>query len=354
MRPDRALSLLLCAAAPLAMAACATPSADELAEGDPLEGMNRGIHGFNEAVAEHVVMPMTDAVESRTSNGGGNTAGEVLHRVGNVLDNLGEPKNAVNSALQADPGALGTAVARFGLNSTVGLLGMYDVAGGIGLDEQKEDFGQTLGAWGAPSGPYMVAPIAGPSNARDVTGIVVDTLLNPVSLIPIPGEALTAASTGVAAAEAADNAEATVAASEADEDSYSAARNRYETVRDAQIANAPVPPMRTRAAVEHRGDKPVLVQATQTGAGQAGVVQTGGAPSGNAQPVLTPVGAAPGAEAPLELVPRREPLVIDIYPLDEAAQDEAQETAPVEPVSEPVSEAVRRPRRIAPDAALAE
>ncbi len=234
----RSFGLIPCTAALLGLAACATPSRQELAEGDPLEGVNRGVHGFNEAVARHVVTPVAGAVESSTSDSGRNTAGEALYRVGNVLSNLGEPKNAVNGALQGNIGTVGIAVTRFGINSTLGLLGAYDVASGVGLEERREDFGQTLGVWGVAPGPYVVAPLAGPSSTRDVTGMVVDTVINPVSLLPGAG-AVNVANTGVSAVGAVDSATETAALAEQDEDSYLAARNRYEARRAALIANAP-------------------------------------------------------------------------------------------------------------------
>lgn len=293
-------------AAPLALAACATPSAQDMAEGDPLEGVNRGVHGFNEALAEHVVVPVANAAKSNTSESGRSTTGEVLHHVGNVLDNLGEPKNAVNGALQGNAGTVGTAVVRFGLNSTVGLLGVYDVAGAIGLERRQEDFGQTLGSWGAPSGPYMVAPVAGPTNTRDVAGMVVDGVLNPVGLIPIPGEAMTAARTGVTAAEAIDSAEVTADAAQTEDDAYAAARTRYDGRRDAQIANVAPLPARAMAPIEHRGDSPAPAAAAPV------------LPASIAAPALRPLPEPQDdVDDPVRIGPRT-PLVIDIYPVDPA------------------------------------
>lgn len=297
------------AASMLALAGCAT-SADEIAEGDPLEGVNRGVHGFNEAVAQHVVAPVANAAKSNTSESGRSGTGQVLHHVGNMLNNLGEPKNALNGVLQADPGAVGTAVARFGLNSTVGLLGMYDAAGNIGLQEQEEDFGQTLGAWGAPPGPYVVAPLAGPTTTRDVAGTVVDSMLNPAGMIPIPGEAMTMASTTVAAGRTLDSAEATAEAARTEEDSYAAARARYEDRRAAQIAN--VSPPRPMAPIEHREDVP------QPPAGALAAAPGSAIP---ATIVSSPrigseaLGSAPALrdDEPEQIAPGQ-PLVIDVYP----------------------------------------
>ena len=325
--PNRISIAVLAAVAPLTLAACATPSADEIAQGDPLEGVNRGMHGFNQALSDHVVAPIADAAESQAPESGRSGAGGVLHHAGNVLDNLGEPKNAMNGALQGNPEAVGTAVARFGLNSTVGLLGIYDVAGTIGLDEQKEDFGQTLGTWGAPPGPYMVAPIAGPTTTRDIAGSVVDSMLNPVSLLPIPSEPLSVARTGVKAANAADSAQTSTEAAQVQTDPYASAREQYERRRGAQIAN--VQPQRAMAPIEHREDAPPSYAAAgyaPSAPAYAPAASAYAAVPTPSRPGGMPAPAAGALDEPeLSLAPRQ-PLVIDIYPMRPAEQAPAGRT----------------------------
>ena len=93
----------------------------------------------------------------------------------NFFRNLGEFRNGLNGALQARPAVLGTAAGRLVVNSTVGVLGLFDVATGLGLPEHREDFGQTLGRWGVPPGAYLVLPVLGPSDVRDAGGTAVDT-----------------------------------------------------------------------------------------------------------------------------------------------------------------------------------
>ncbi len=98
----------------------------------------------------------------------------VQHRVSNFFNNLEELRNTLNSLLQLRPEVASRAVIRFLVNSTVGLLGTFDVAGDLGVAPQPEDFGQTLGWWGTPPGAYLVLPVLGPSNFRDATGRGVD------------------------------------------------------------------------------------------------------------------------------------------------------------------------------------
>lgn len=134
---------------------------------DPAEGTNKYLYKFNARLDEYVLIPVVNAYEFVTP-------GFVRKRVSNFFANVGEVTNFTNSVLQASPGKAATTVGRFAVNTTVGLLGMFDVATEMGLDRQKEDFGQTLGVWGAGPGPYVVLPFFGPSNLRDAVGTAVD------------------------------------------------------------------------------------------------------------------------------------------------------------------------------------
>ena len=98
--------------------------------------------------------------------------------VSNFFTNLRFPIVTVNDLLQWKPKDAGVDVARFGVNTTVGVLGFFDPASGWGLERHDEDFGQTLGVWGVPPGPYLVLPILGPSNPRDACGLAVDYALS--------------------------------------------------------------------------------------------------------------------------------------------------------------------------------
>ena len=101
--------------------------------------------------------------------------------VSNFFNNLGEPVTVVNAALQAKPSKAVRSLTRFVFNTTFGLFGLFDVAGAMGIKSETEDLGQTLAYWGVGSGPYMMLPLLGPSNLRDLGGRIGDRPLNPIS-----------------------------------------------------------------------------------------------------------------------------------------------------------------------------
>jgi phospholipid-binding lipoprotein MlaA len=98
--------------------------------------------------------------------------------VSNFFGNLRFPIVTINDVLQGKLKASAVDVGRFGVNTTVGVLGFFDPASGWGLEQHNEDFGQTLAVWGVPPGPYLVLPFLGPSNPRDATGLGVDTVFS--------------------------------------------------------------------------------------------------------------------------------------------------------------------------------
>lgn len=137
---------------------------------DPWEGTNRGTYKFNAQFDRYVFLPVLDAYRLVTPL-------FVQDRVSAFFSNLTEFRNATNGLLQARPDVAGRAVIRFALNTTAGLLGLFDVATPMGVAQQREDFGQTLGYWGVGGGPYLVVPVIGPSNARDLGGFVTDSVI---------------------------------------------------------------------------------------------------------------------------------------------------------------------------------
>lgn len=151
----------------LALSACATQP-----EEDPLEDMNRAVHSFNTFVDKGLIRPVAKGYRYITPDG-------IRERIGNFSDNLREPLNMINAFLQGDFEQGMVSFWRFTLNSTIGIFGIHDVAATAGLKERREDFGQTLGYWGSGNGPYIVLPILGPSNGRDVVGRVADWFLDP-------------------------------------------------------------------------------------------------------------------------------------------------------------------------------
>ena len=142
---------------------------------DPWEGMNRGTFVFNQFFDKYLLAPLAKGYRFVLP-------GEVRTGVRNFLSNLKEPWTTINSALQGDLKNTGNSLVRFCLNTTVGLLGIFDVASSVGFEKQKEDFGQTLAVYGLDSGPYLVLPFLGPSTVRDAIGKVAGIVGDPVTL----------------------------------------------------------------------------------------------------------------------------------------------------------------------------
>lgn len=136
---------------------------------DPWEGFNRRMYRFNYGFDKYVLLPVVKAYEFILPK-------PVEKGVSNFFDNLSEVNTCANSLLQAKGGKAGKTASRFVINSTLGILGLFDVATKMDIHEQDEDFGQTLGVWGVGAGPFLMLPILGPSNCRDTGGIVVDEI----------------------------------------------------------------------------------------------------------------------------------------------------------------------------------
>ena len=142
---------------------------------DPLEGFNRGSYGFSMGVDRALLRPVTHGYMAVTPR-------PVRHRVSAFVFNLGEPSTFVNDVLQGKPKRAGRTTARFVINSTVGVLGLFDVAAGMGIRPHDADFGQTFGRYGVKPGPYLYIPVLGPSNFRDGVGRVFDFVTDPIGL----------------------------------------------------------------------------------------------------------------------------------------------------------------------------
>ena len=140
---------------------------------DPLEGFNRSVDGFNQVVDKAVVKPVAQGYEKVTPP-------EIKIVIGNFFSNLDDVRVAVNNLLQGKPKAAGNDAARFALNTTIGIVGLVDVATELGFQKNDEDFGQTLGVWGVGSGPYLILPFLGPSTLRDGSARFVSASLDPL------------------------------------------------------------------------------------------------------------------------------------------------------------------------------
>lgn len=154
------------------LGACATAKNPR----DPFEPFNRGVYQFNEGFDKVLLEPTARAYRTVLPP-------FVRTGVSNVFSNIGDVRVALNNALQ---GKLEPAVSDFSrivINSSIGLLGLLDVASEAGIEKHQEDFGQTLGWWGVPNGPFLMLPFFGPSTARDLVGFVVDYKTDPISYV---------------------------------------------------------------------------------------------------------------------------------------------------------------------------
>lgn len=157
-------------------AACAgnppTPK-EARSEADPWEPLNRPIHSLNSTYDKILLKPVAKGYEIVIPS-------FMRQGVTNFSRNLREPLHAINNLLQGKGGAAMTDVGRFMLNSTFGVLGIFDWATPAGLERSEEDFGQTLAVWGVPAGPYVVIPFLGPNTLRDALMIPLNLLADPL------------------------------------------------------------------------------------------------------------------------------------------------------------------------------
>jgi phospholipid-binding lipoprotein MlaA len=135
---------------------------------DPWEGFNRSMYRFNYYLDKFLFIPAVNSYEYITPV-------VIQERVSSFYSNLGELRNLTNSLLQLKGTESATTLGRFVTNSTLGIGGLFDPATSFGLEQHYEDFGRTLGQWGADSGPYVVLPVFGPSSLRDTAGLAVDS-----------------------------------------------------------------------------------------------------------------------------------------------------------------------------------
>ena len=137
------------------------------------EGVSRAMFKLNHGLDKVIFEPIAKGYRALPA--------PIRKGTGNAVDNLRSLLTISNNILQGDLGRAGNTAARFGINTTAGILGVFDPATKMGFEDQgKEDFGQTLGAWGAESGCYFVLPILGPTTARDAIGLIGNTFLDPV------------------------------------------------------------------------------------------------------------------------------------------------------------------------------
>jgi phospholipid-binding lipoprotein MlaA len=165
----------------LALAGCAAPGAEsspppgqsaEVEFNDPLEELNRSIFGFNQRVDEVVLVPVAKGYRTAVPP-------PMRASVHDFLQNLNGPVIFANDVLQAQPLLAAETLARLTINSTVGVGGMFDVASRIGIPQHVNDMGITFATYGIDEGPYLVAPVLGPTNPRDIVGQIGDSFIDP-------------------------------------------------------------------------------------------------------------------------------------------------------------------------------
>ncbi|MGH6661378.1 MAG: MlaA family lipoprotein [Rhodospirillales bacterium] len=142
---------------------------------DPAEPTNRAVFAINRGIDAVILKPVATFYRDYIPK-------FFQDRMNDVLDNLRSPVIFVNDLLQGEIDRAVATLARFVVNSTLGLIGLNDLATAIGMEGHDEDFGQTLAVWGVPEGPYVMLPLFGPSNPRDTVGLVVDFLIDPFNV----------------------------------------------------------------------------------------------------------------------------------------------------------------------------
>lgn len=162
---------------------CATTGVSEkqvtVNKDDPYESINRKIYNFNDNVDDYVAKPISDAYKWITPQ-------FVQTGVYNFFSNLKTINVVINDVLQAKFAQSAHDTGRFALNTTMGLAGFVDVASHVGLEQNNEDFEQTLAVWGVPRGSYLVIPFLGPTTMRGIPGGIFDTAANPANYVGLP------------------------------------------------------------------------------------------------------------------------------------------------------------------------
>jgi phospholipid-binding lipoprotein MlaA len=168
------LATTLSACAPQPPASDADALADYRATNDPLEPTNRVFYAVNNGIDTVVLRPIALAYRYVVPE-------PVRTGVHNVLTNLGTPVLLSNDLLQGKPRHAGDTAIRFLINTTLGVVGFFDVAQSIGYPRHETDFGITLALWGVPDGPFLFLPVLGPSDPRDAAGFGIDVALDPLT-----------------------------------------------------------------------------------------------------------------------------------------------------------------------------
>ncbi len=204
--------------------------------GDPLEPLNRRIYSFNRSFDQNIAEPIARGYKAVTPE-------PVDNAVTNFFNNLNDVSVLANSALQLKGRKAAATTLRLALNTTLGVLGLLDVAGAVGIHKENEDFGQTLGYWGLGSGPYLVLPVLGPSTLRDAPARAVDAYyFDPMDEIITGDDAYYGAYALYAVDARADLLGTTRIVDTAAVDPYAYTRDAWLQRRGAQVRDGQPPP----------------------------------------------------------------------------------------------------------------
>ena len=289
----------------LTLSACTTTrvGTDRLAEKDPLEGFNRAVWAVNRGADKVVVKPVTQVYRAVTPK-------PARDGVRNFFANVAEPFSFINNVLQGRVDRAMRNLGRFAVNSTVGVGGLFDQATRAGIQPASEDFGQTLAAWGANGGPYLMLPLLGPSTLRDGVGTGVAQFADPyrvcLSECGLPhGVPLALTATQVISIR--DGLIETGADSflESSLDPYAAARSAYLQRRRAEILNQESDDAATEAAAAADAEaNPIGADTGSAADAEAGIPGADAPSAADADAGIAPSEPAPkpsdpaGSEAP--------------------------------------------------------
>ncbi len=211
------------------------PPFPEEEDHDPFQRFNRGVFTFNDKFDRYLARPVAEAYQDVTPR---------LARTGisNFFSNLFQPTVIINDLLQGKLKRAGTDSGRFLVNTTVGVLGLFDIATPIGLAKNSEDLGQTFGWWGIEPGPYLVLPFLGPRNTRDAFGLVGDWYTDPVTYVDRDPTRWTTRGVAIVDTRAQLLGASAVLEQAAGEDSYIFVREAYRQRRRNQVYDGNPPP----------------------------------------------------------------------------------------------------------------
>lgn len=226
--------LLPCLMVAALLPACASlPPATQRDPRDRFERFNRSIYSFNSTLDRTVARPVAQAYVKATP-------APVRAGIGNFFANLGYTRVMLNDLLQGKVGQFFADTVRLVVNTTIGIGGLFDPAAQLGLSANDEDFGQTLGTWGVPPGPYLMLPFLGPSTVRDGTGLLADRYSEPDTYLVKDWRV----QAGLTLGSLLDSRASLLGADELlgnSHDQYALLRNAYLQRREFQVKDGSVP-----------------------------------------------------------------------------------------------------------------